>query len=118
MLLILKGVSAVDDRILERLQRIESQLDVLVNATPSQEWYDTKTVAEILGRSAYSVREWCRLKRLHAEKRAFGRGSSKDWMISRNETPQLSRIVLRCIRFAKRSASIPIVEVKGSRSFA
>ena len=71
--------------ILEKLTRIESQLCDLVEERRVQEWYDTKTAAEILGRSAYSVREWCRLGRVNAEKRACGRGSAREWMISHDE---------------------------------
>lgn len=71
--------------ILKRLERIEEQLAVLVEQRQVQEWYDTKTVAEILGKSQYRVREWCRLGRIYAEKRASGRGTSKEWMISHEE---------------------------------
>lgn len=71
--------------ILERLVRIEEQLAVLVERRQVQEWYDTRTVADILGKSQYRVREWCRLGRVYAEKRASGRGTSKEWMISNDE---------------------------------
>jgi len=50
-----------------------------------RDWYDMATVAKILGKSAYSVREWCRQGRAHAEKRHCGRGTSKEWMISHEE---------------------------------
>lgn len=71
--------------IIERLQRIEAVLVALVEQRQAQDWYDTKTAAEILGRSAYTVREWCRQGRVRAEKRPCGRGHSKDWMISHAE---------------------------------
>jgi hypothetical protein len=79
----------VINAILERLERIELQLDVLVNARATQEWYDTKTVGKILGRSPYSVREWCRLGRVDAEKRVCGRGTAKEWMISHEELERI-----------------------------
>jgi hypothetical protein len=75
--------------ILERLQRIEARLERLIEQKQIQDWYDTKTVAEILGRAAYSVREWCRLGRVRAEKRRCGRGSSKEWMISHTELERI-----------------------------
>ncbi len=75
--------------LVERLKRIEAQLDILVEQKQVQEWYDTKTVAEILERSAYSVREWCRLGRVYAEKRRCGRGTSKEWMISHEELERI-----------------------------
>ncbi|QDT43502.1 hypothetical protein Pan241w_36030 [Gimesia alba] len=75
--------------ILHRLEKIEASLKLLVGQQQIQEWYDTKTVAEILERSAYSVREWCRLGRVRAEKRRCGRGTSKEWMISHSELERI-----------------------------
>lgn len=75
--------------LLERLARIERQLEQLLHAKTRQEWYGTNTVAEILGKSAYCVREWCRLGRVVANKRASGRGSTKEWMISHQELERI-----------------------------
>ena len=75
----------MNETLVERLDRIEEMLTMLVNRQRVQEWYDTKTAAEMLDRSAYSVREWCRLGRVHAEKRRCGRGTTKEWMISHEE---------------------------------
>jgi hypothetical protein len=71
--------------IIERLERIETVMRALAAPRPAQEWYDTATAAKILGKATYSVREWCRLARVRAEKRACGRGTSKEWMISHEE---------------------------------
>ncbi|PHS12913.1 MAG: hypothetical protein COA78_07735 [Blastopirellula sp.] len=79
----------MDTELIERLARIEASLDLLVQQRSIQEWYDTKTVARILERSAYSVREWCRLGRVHAEKRRCGRGGAKEWMISHEELERI-----------------------------
>lgn len=73
----------------KRLENIEAQLELLVEQKQVQDWYDTKTVADILERSAYSVREWCRLGRVVAEKRACGRGTSQEWMISHQELQRI-----------------------------
>ena len=73
------------DEIIKRLDRIEMVLGSLIEQQQVQDWYDTKTVAEILDRSAYRVREWCRLGRVRAEKRPCGRGNSREWMISHEE---------------------------------
>jgi hypothetical protein len=73
------------NEIVERLDRIEETLAALVGRYTIQDWYDTKTVAQILGKSQYRVREWCRLRRVIAEKRPCGRGVSKEWMISHDE---------------------------------
>ncbi len=71
--------------IIERLERIEIAVKSLTEQRQVQEWYDTATAAKILGKAPYSVREWCRLGRVRAEKRACGRGTSKEWMISHEE---------------------------------
>jgi len=73
------------NEILERLERIETALSTLIEQRQVQEWYDTQTAAALLGKSAYTVREWCRLGRARAEKRSCGRGTSKEWMISHAE---------------------------------
>ena len=73
------------NEILEKLDRIEATLAVLVEQRQIQDWYDTKTAAKILQRSPYSIREWCRSGRVNAEKRASGRGNSKEWIISHEE---------------------------------
>ncbi len=74
-----------DSEVLDRLQRIEATLELLVARHSIQEWYDTTTVAAILDRSTYQVREWCRYGRVQAVKRAVGRGRSKEWMVSHDE---------------------------------
>ena len=77
------------NEILERLDRIEAVLGTLVGRRQVQDWYDTKTAANILGKSQYRVREWCRLRRVNAEKRPCGRGTSKEWMISHEELERI-----------------------------
>lgn len=68
-----------------RLRRIEALLERLVGREATQEYYSTADAAFLLGRSDYTVREWCRLGRVHAEKRACGRGPSRDWKIAHAE---------------------------------
>lgn len=73
----------------ERLSRIETLLLTLVNQEPPKEYYSTTEVAEILDRAEFTVREWCRLGRIWAEKRQCGRGTSKEWMISHEELQRI-----------------------------
>ena len=54
-------MNTVPHDLIERLERIETCLELLVRQRRVQDWYDTRKVAEILDRSPYSVREWCRL---------------------------------------------------------
>lgn len=71
--------------IAHRLEQIEQALQRLLSERIEQEYYSTKDVAEILGKAEFTVREWCRHGRVYAEKRASGRGRSKEWMISNTE---------------------------------
>jgi transposase len=74
-----------------QLGRIETTLDVLVQQRTVKEWYSTDDVARILGKSEYTVREWCRLGRIHAEKRRSGRGAFPAWVISQQELERYQR---------------------------
>ena len=47
-----------------------------------REFYSIVEFAELVGKSAYTVREWCRLERIHAEKCDSGRGDAKAWKIA------------------------------------
>jgi len=73
------------DQIIERLQRIEDALRVLIEQKAIKDWYTTDEAAAIVGKAPFTVREWCRLGRIRAEKRACGRGNSQEWMISHDE---------------------------------
>lgn len=50
-----------------------------------KDWYTTAELAEILGRSEFTVREWCRLGRIKAQMRASGRGLTQAWIVSHAE---------------------------------
>ncbi len=51
----------------------------------SREWYSPDEIAALIGRAAYTVRQWCRLGRLQARKRACGRGRYLAWEIHADE---------------------------------
>lgn len=79
-----------DDELKQRLSRIEEMLESLLGHTSAtREFYSTSEVASLLGRAEFTVREWCRLGRILAEKRACGRGFSKEWMISHDEVERV-----------------------------
>jgi hypothetical protein len=75
--------------LIERLQRIEAVLEKLVAQRTVKAWYTTAEVGQIIGRSDYTVREYCRYKRIRAEKRRCGRGRSQEWIISHAELERL-----------------------------
>ena len=69
----------------DRLNRIEQMLATLVERQTVKDWYTTAEVGEILGMTGYTVREWAQHGRIHATKRACGRGRSKEWIVSHDE---------------------------------
>jgi transposase len=69
----------------ERLAAVEMALWTLIDQKMVKESYTTAEVAKILSRSEFTVREWCRLGRVHASKRACGRGPTKEWSVSHTE---------------------------------
>jgi len=79
----------------ERLQKIEVLLAVLVERQQVREWYSVEEVARIVGRSEYSVRQWCLHRRISAEKKFSGRGAHAAWAISHAELLRFQREGLR-----------------------
>lgn len=61
------------NEIRERFDRIEGTLLVLTTQNLVRDGYDTKTFAAKVGKSPYTVRQWCLHGRIRAEKRRFGR---------------------------------------------
>ncbi len=75
----------------ERLEKIESMLVVLVERQQVREWYSVEEFAGIVGRSEFTCREWCRHRRIHAEKKDSGRGAYAAWVISHAELLRYQR---------------------------
>ena len=74
-----------NDKLLSRLTKIETLLASLVEQRTIKEWYSTADVATILGKAEFTVREWCRLGRVHAQKKKSGRGVASEWIIGHAE---------------------------------
>jgi len=72
-------------QLLDRLSRIEDAVGQLLQRNTVKDYYSTAEVAKLLGKAEFTVREWCRLCRIYAEKRQTGRGRAKEWMISHQE---------------------------------
>ncbi len=74
-----------NDELLTRLAKIETLLASLVEQRTIKEWYSTSEVATILSKAEFTVREWCRLGRVHAQKKKSGRGVASEWIVSHAE---------------------------------
>ncbi len=78
-----------NDELLSRLTKIETLLASLVEQRTVKEWFSTAEVASILGKAEFTVREWCRLGRVHAEKKKSGRGVAGEWIVSHAELTRI-----------------------------
>jgi hypothetical protein len=85
-----EGENKIDD-ISNRLTRIEASLELLVRVKMTREWYTTAEIAKTLEKSEFTVREWCRLGRIRAEKKGSGRGKFQAWVISHAEVLRIER---------------------------
>jgi len=75
----------------DRLANIENLLLVLIERQQQKEWYEVEEFARIVGKASFTVREWCRLGRIKAEKRRSGRGAYPQWVISNGELERYQR---------------------------
>ncbi len=77
--------------ILQRLERIEMNLSDLLKQRTVKDWYTTTEIAKLLQRAEFTVREWCRLGRIHAQKLRGGRGNEGEWRIAHEELERFQR---------------------------
>ncbi|HUY88408.1 MAG TPA: hypothetical protein VMV10_06720 [Pirellulales bacterium] len=75
----------------ERLEKIEAMLVVLVERQQVREWYTTEEFARAVGKAEFTIREYCRLGRLRAEKRQSGRGAYPQWVLAQVELERYRR---------------------------
>ena len=73
------------ERLADRMEKMESMLATLVQQKTIKDWYTTTEVASLLGKAEFTVREWCRLGRVRAQKRECGRGPHQEWIVSHEE---------------------------------
>ena len=75
----------------ERIRALEDAIHFLVDQRTVKEWYSTADFAKLLDKAEFTVREWCRLGRIRAEKRLSGRGAFPAWCISHQELLRYQR---------------------------
>lgn len=77
-----------------RLASMEQSLALIIDHLQAKRseksWYTTSEAAEILDKRPYTVREWCRLGRINADKAMSGRGIDEEWRISHEEIERIS----------------------------
>ena len=80
-----------DTMILHELQEVKAMLTALVERQQVRQWYTTEEFARAIGKAEFTVREYCRQKRIIGEKRQSGRGSYPQWVISHAELERYRR---------------------------
>lgn len=87
--------------LMDRITRIDEGIQTLLKMgarRAEKEWYTTHEFAEECGRKLYTVREWCRLHRINAEKVPARCGSEQEWRISHEELLRYRRAGLLPLR--------------------
>ena len=69
----------------ERMDTLEALFRTLVAQKTVKESYTTQEAAKILEKRPYTVREWCRNRRVNAYKPGCGRGAEEEWRITHDE---------------------------------
>lgn len=90
----------------EQLSRMREMLASLVEQQKVQAWYTTDQMARLTGKAEFTVREWCRLGRIHAQKRRSGRGAYAAWVISHEELLRYQREGLLPIQRGRLPSSV------------
>jgi hypothetical protein len=86
---VLERLEVLAAQLTAEMTKINNKLDALSNARMIKDFYTTGEAAALLGKAEFTVREWCRNGRVHAEKRACGRGCSKEWTIAHAELQRI-----------------------------
>lgn len=72
------------------LAGVLAEIKALLSGPPAErKAYSVEEVARMLGKSDYTVREWCRQARVNASKRADRRGASEVWSIPAGEVTRI-----------------------------
>lgn len=67
------------------LSKIDGDLTTLVQQRTIKDFYTTDDLSRMFGKAPYTVREWCRLGRINAQKVPSLRGGEQEWRISHAE---------------------------------
>jgi hypothetical protein len=77
---------------LAKTQALQEEIrDLLLSQRRVQEFYSPAEAAEFLGKAEFTVREWCRLGRVNAQKRRSGRGRSQEWVLAHAELLRIQK---------------------------
>jgi transposase len=78
-------MEALLENLAQRLDRIEQRLAVSV----VKETYTTAEAAQRVGRSEWTVRQWCNQGQVEGAKKVHGKGRTGEWRIPHDEVVRL-----------------------------
>lgn len=78
-------IQMLDVRVASLEAKFDEFCEKMLATRIEKESYTTQEVAALLGKRPYTVREWCRLKRVRAHKAEYGRGGEDEWRIAHEE---------------------------------
>jgi transposase len=85
------GATNAMNQVQDQLAQVMATLNLLMVKHAIKDWYSTQEVAQLLNKSAYTVREWCRNQRVRGEKKNSGRGKHQSWVISHQELLRIQK---------------------------
>ena len=87
----------------DRFDAIDTKLDLLLENVAAnarvKDWYTPEEFGAVVGKTRYTVSEWCRLERINAEKAESGRGRNREWRISHDELKRYEREGLLPVKY-------------------
>lgn len=87
---ICENLPAVEERLANIEAAIQQLHKLLFDQRKIKGAYTPAELADILGKKPYTVREWCRFRRIHAKKTWCGRGAEAGWGCFARRTSSLS----------------------------
>ncbi len=76
---------------MEMLARLEQRIESLLQRNVSKAYYTVDEFASLVGRRPFTVRQWCNLGRIYAERSMTHTGPSQRWAISHEEYLRFQR---------------------------
>jgi hypothetical protein len=76
--------------LLQVVRELQSQLSTF-NLPRQREWHTVEQFAELVNREPFTVREWCRHGRIHANKKGRGPAKNRAWAIPTSELLRFER---------------------------
>jgi hypothetical protein len=95
-----------DFELMTWLERIESMLTALLEKETFKEYYSTEEFAKRVGKAEFTVRNWCRMGRIRANKKSSGRGAYPSWCISNEELLRYQRYGLLPLQLGHRMEDV------------